>query len=164
MKEYWKMTREEFQRPVRIPQDWKQKGYTAVIQRQSAEPGRKGPVVIAKMTTPEGETLYRSGPHEFDFVRAKYKDVHREIVQKALELGKPVPSRVLADYPVLHFVHEMKELLKKRESLSDNAFIRQQALVRKAIRERESGVIKELRDLSLTDLRKIQREINKLER
>ena len=96
----WQMTREEYYKPVTLPQGWKNKGYKAIIQKAKGAIGRPTGYIV-RVITPDGETLYPADHLGLTYIRAKYKEDHRMKVKDALAKGLPVPPQVLADYPDL---------------------------------------------------------------
>lgn len=96
----WQMTREEYYKPVTLPQGWKNKGYKAIIQKPRGKIGELTAYIV-RVITPDGETLYPADHLGLTYIRAKYKEDHRMKVKDALERGLPVPPQVLADYPDL---------------------------------------------------------------
>jgi hypothetical protein len=95
-KEPWQMTREVFQSAPRMYHFLMagKSGIQPNIRERDQEQEKRRHILA---TTPGG----RGGDVASDQYYADGRDLHREIIEKAVREGKPVPPDVLADYPDL---------------------------------------------------------------
>jgi hypothetical protein len=167
----WEMTREEYYEPVTLPEHWKSKGFKSNTQKIKGARGYR-----VTITTPDGETLYQHDPVGLIWMRAKYKDDHRDKVKDALAKGLPVPARVLADYPDLQGaalpatlwaspVRKEIDNLERMWKNSPEAFYRNLKYYKGALKERKEGKgAQKFPRFSISDLEQIVKEADKLYR
>jgi hypothetical protein len=167
----WEMTREQYYEPVTLPEHWKSKGFKSNTQKIEGARGYR-----VTITTPDGQTLYQSDHVGLTWMRAKYKDDHRDKVKDALAKGLPVPPRVLADYPDLQGsalpatlwaspVRKEIDNLERMWKNSPEAFYRNLKYYKDALKERKEGKgTQKFTQFSISDLEQIVKEADKLYR